>query len=758
MSLIAELKRRNVFRVGIAYVVTAWLVAQVGQVAAESFEAPAWVMKMFITFLALGLPFAMIFSWAFELTPDGLKKEKDVDRSKSITENTGRKLNYATTIVLSLAVGYFAWDKYLSGEDDIDPAGAEYVEAPANTPTEGETGADAPEDIAPAASPMEHSIAVLPFNNTSAGAENSQFFSDGIHDDLLTNLSKIHELKVISRTSVMAYRDTTKNMRQIGEELGVANLLEGSVQQAGNRVRINVQLIAAQSDEHLWAESYDREVTTENIFDIQGEISRAIATELEATLSPEEDSAIGVAPTRSLEAYEAVLTSRQLRERGGFSSLAASTEYAQRAIDLDPAYADAYLELAFTLITSINTGALTDAEAGERIRSAIQTAMSLQADYGAAWSVLGHYQAITGKSEADATLQKALILDPGSAQTMTSYGHRLQSTGQPELALPLLLKAIELDPLSPTVLFTLGRTYDVLSEYDKALALYARIRAIEPSSTLGYGPAAGVNFPRGRLDKAIALTRDALSVDPQDFEIGGWMVYLYDCLDDHVSARQWSDWLDSWVTDQPMPMAVQAGHHYLTGEFETAVQISNLALKLSLPNRWGSDAIFMRIKRDEAIASGNVAGGIELIGAQHPELLGDEPQITPNNILQAVDLAKLLKLAGRSGETQSLLHDQPHFSTGSLRSWLVPAKAEALAVLGDDRAALAELRRIIDEGWRIYWRWETELNPNFDGVRDTEEFKDMLAELEADLAEQATAVRAMTDSGMIAPPPEIEPS
>jgi hypothetical protein len=255
--------------------------------------------------------------------------------------------------------------------------------------------------------------------------------------------------------------------------------------------------------------------------------------------------------------------------------------------------------------------------------------------------------------------------------------------------------------------------------------------------------------------------RKGLAADPRDFEMGGWMVFLNDCLEDYAAAGRWSDWLGGSVTNQPQPMAMQAKHHYLTGNFEVAVQYANLALNLGLPNRWGSDGVFMRIKRDEALANGDPEAGIGVFRAQHPGLFETKPEITPGNILQAVDLALLLKMTGRTEEMRRTLeavfefYDQPWSTTGSVRSWLVPAKAEALAILDDDQGALAELRRIVDNGWRLSWRWETDLNSNFNGIRETPEFKAMLVELEADMAVQRATTQAMADRGEIAPPPEI---
>jgi len=683
-------------------------------------------------------------------------KRSNVDRSHSVMPQTGQKLNRLIIGILLLVILVMAAERFWILETD-DP-GATIPSAATSEPVQAPAANTHPVD------PADRSIAVLPFTNRSARTENARFFSDGIHDDILTNLSKIHELKVISRTSVMAYRDTVKNLREIGDELGASNLLEGAVQQAGDRVRINVQLINAQTDEHLWAQTYDRRITTEDIFDIQGEIARSIASALEATLTSAEVNALGTAPTANLEAYQAVLLSRQFERRGGFGSIDQGIEYARKAIRLDPEYADAHLALAFSLIHGINTGAMTDDEVGAEISAAIDVAMSLNPGFDEAWSVLGHYQSSTGNPEAEESFKKALRLNPGNAQTMNAYGFMLQSMGRPQEALPLLLESSERDPLSENVLFALGRTYDVLEEYEAARRTYSRIREIEPSSPMGYSPASGTYYSQGLLDESLYWLRKGLAVDPRDYELGGWMVSLNDGLEDYASAQEWSDWLDSWVTKQPQPMAMQARHHYLMGNFETALQYSNLALNLGLPDRWGSDSIFMRIKRDEALSNGDPEAGIGVFRAEHPDLFKNKIEITPVNMLQAVDLALLLKMSGRPDETRRLLdavfefYDRPWSTTGSARAWLVPAKAEALAILDDEQGALTELRRIIDNGWRLFWRWETDLNPNFNGIREHAEFRAMLGELEADTAQQRARAQAMADRGEIAPPPEIESS
>ena len=263
----AELKRRNVVRVAVAYAIVGWLLIEVSSTVFPLVQLPDWTVTFVTMLVLLGYPLALILAWAYELTPEGIKSTKSVEPVESITHATGRKLDFIIIGVMGLAIMFLLIDNYLLVVEEV-PA---IVSTPTETPIE-----DGP---APSFIPDRKSVAVLPFANRSNDA-NDAFFVDGIHDDILTHIAKISSLKVISRTSVMGYRDTTKNVKTIGEELGVATLLEGGVQRAGDSVRINVQLIDANTDEHLWAETYDRVLTTQNIFAIQTEIGIAISEEL----------------------------------------------------------------------------------------------------------------------------------------------------------------------------------------------------------------------------------------------------------------------------------------------------------------------------------------------------------------------------------------------------------------------------------------------------------------------------------------------
>ncbi len=343
-SFFAELKRRNVVKVGIAYAITGWVVVEIASVVLPIFKAPEWILQVFTLFIILGFPLALIFSWAFEMTSEGLKRTAEVSTEQSITHVTGRKLDFVIIGVLAAAVVVFALDKFVWVGEKAAATAAVSEERP--------------------------SVAVLPFANRSAN-EQDAFFVDGIHDDLLSHISKIGSIKTISRTSVLQYRDTTKTSPQIAAELGVATVLEGGVQRAGEQVRINVQLIDAQTDEHLWSEIYDRQLSAANVFTIQSEIATAIAEALRATLSPGEQERLETVPTESLAALEAYFHGKQRMAKRTSVALAESVDYFQRAIDLDPNFALAYVRLADSYLLHRSLSVLPKYEAFTKAEFAI---------------------------------------------------------------------------------------------------------------------------------------------------------------------------------------------------------------------------------------------------------------------------------------------------------------------------------------------------------------------------------------------------
>ena len=509
MSFIDELKRRNVFRVGIAYVIVAWLLLQVADVVLPTFRAPDWVMQAFTFLLILSFPLALIFAWAFELTPEGIKKEKNVVRSESVTNVTGRKFDFAIIGLLAIAVVFLVVDNYMLSDEP--------------------------------AQPLEKSIAVLPFANRSASEEDI-FFIDGLHDDLLTHISKIGSIKTISRTSVMQYRDTNKTIRQIAEELGVATIMEGGVQRAGDTIRINLQLIDAETDEHLWAEVYDRELTAANIFEIQSEIASAIADALRTTLTPAEQARIGKRGTDSLDAYQLYLKGRSYWNRRTAADMWQAVEHFNAAIELDDQYATAYAGLADSyshLGMSTYSGAPAD-EVLPLAKDALLRALELDNEIAEAYAALGFIRTWYDRDwvGAEQAFERAIALNPNYAPAHQWYSHYLVARGDYDEAVAQIRKALELDPRSLIIHAVASGVLSAAGRHDDAIAEAKYALEINPNfwfaqTTLADAYARKSMYPEAleAAAKAVNISNRAISA----LSVQGW---LYGLTGDNVRAME----------------------------------------------------------------------------------------------------------------------------------------------------------------------------------------------------------------------------
>jgi TolB-like protein len=367
MSFFEELKRRNVFRVGVAYGVAAWVLLQVADLVLENIRAPEWVIQAMMLVVLLGFVAAVVIAWAYELTPEGIKREADVDHSQSITGETGRKLDRIIIGVLILAVIYFVYEKQTTRSPQAPPPEV-VMEVPVTTEA-----------------PTEPSIAVLPFTDMSPGKD-QEYFSDGISEELLNLLVRVDGLKVASRTSSFTYKGENLNIPEIASELKVDHILEGSVRKADNRVRITAQLIDVTTDRHLWSDTYDRELV--DIFTIQDEIANAIVEALRTELGMLQDApAITVtAATGNLDAYESYLQARELfiaRDK-----LEESIRLFEQAVALDPDFARAWEGLG-AVYSVAESWDIRDREYSKLAVEVSRKALELNPDLSMPWAVIG---------------------------------------------------------------------------------------------------------------------------------------------------------------------------------------------------------------------------------------------------------------------------------------------------------------------------------------------------------------------------------
>lgn len=479
MDLFNELKRRNVIRVAVAYLIIGWLLAQVSTTLEAALILPAWFDTFIVTVMLIGFPIALIISWVYELTPEGIKKEKDIKSDKSITNETSKKLDYVTLAAAIVVAGIFAWQQFgvRTNENKADK-GNNIEQNETIVPEQAEVLTT--ENLIPEIN--NKSIAVLPFTNMANNPE-SEPITVGLHDDLLTHISKISALKVISRTSVLRYKNTQKPIAEIAKELRVANILEGGVQRSGNQIRINVQLIDAATDEHIWAEIYDRELTINNIFKVQTEISTKIAAALKAQLTPEEQTSLARQDTNNLDAYEAYLAGRQLLLNRKSEELKQALKLFQKATELDPNYALAYVGQADALNLLNSYSDLPRKEMMAQVAPLITKALEINPLLAEAHTSKASFLALKQQYQAaEESYLYSISLNPNYATTYHWYGLLLTGSAlnRPEEGLVILRKAALLDPLSPIIQLGVGMSLSNLGLRNQALLHYKKMSKLFP--------------------------------------------------------------------------------------------------------------------------------------------------------------------------------------------------------------------------------------------------------------------------------------
>ena len=475
MSFFEELKRRNVFRVGAAYVVIAWLLLQVADIVIDNIGAPEWVIQIFMLALLLGFPLALFFAWAFELTPEGIKKEKDVDRTQSITDVTGRKLDFTIIILLAVGLLYFLWESRFSDQPvDSEAVSAETaIQSGVNEIADSEVTEKTAEQ---AASAPQKSIAVLPFVNMSDDAGN-EYFSDGISEEILNALAKVRELKVAGRTSSFAFKGQNQDLRQIGETLGVKHILEGSVRKAGNQVRITAQLIKVDDGFHLWSESYDREL--DNIFAIQDEISAAILLQLKAHLV---DGESAISTPVDTQAYELYLLARQRVYERTAASIQMAIDLLDEALAIDDSYAPAHAlkGVSVILISEDNYGNMHSQRSKEESLPLLEKALELDPESAEALAGTGlwHSQFQRDHTTAIDYYRRALKINPSMTNAGVWYASSLAYLGDVRESIAIGEQLFSRDPLHPSARNNLAVDYIATGQPERSLAMAQKLDPI----------------------------------------------------------------------------------------------------------------------------------------------------------------------------------------------------------------------------------------------------------------------------------------
>jgi Predicted integral membrane protein len=510
-SFFSELKRRNVYKVAVAYIVAAWALSQGIAQVFPVFDVPNWIIRLIVVLIILGLPIALVLAWMFELTPQGIKRTETADAMPASARPKKYLWIYVVVIGAAVSIGLFFLGRY-SASNSASAARTEQATVP------------------------QKSIAVLPFDNLSRDPDNA-YFAEGVQDEILTRLAKVADLKVISRTSTQHFKSAPENLPQIAKQLGVANILEGSVQKSNDQVRVNVQLINAQTDAHLWAETFDRKLT--DMFAVESEIAKNIAEALQAKLTGSEKSSMAKTPTENPEAYELYLKGRFFWNKRNGEDLRKAIDYFNRAIAEDPNYALAYVGLADSYLLFPNYAAVSPIDSVPPARSA---------------------------------LKKALELDDSLAEAHASSGLLAITELDLQRALDELKRAVELKPNYATAHHWLALAWMNVGQFDPAIAEAKRAVELDPLSLVINADFSWIYLTGRRYAEAEAQARKALEIDPRFFLAHYYLGQVFQFTGRRPEAiAEYQKAFD--LTNDPYPLAALGQVYARTGKVEEARKI-----------------------------------------------------------------------------------------------------------------------------------------------------------------------------------------
>ena len=657
---------------GALYIVAAWLVVQVVDVLSGLIRLPDWVGPLVLAMLVVGLPIALALAWFFEITDSGITR--DHGEVNTTTDLGDRRLDFVIIAILAAALLVFAWVTWRQDR------------------------------------PVEQSIAVLAFDNMSDDPA-QEYFSDGISEEILGALAKVPELSVISRSSSFSFKGSNLDARSIAKQLNVAHILEGSVRKAGNQVRITAQLIEAATDSHLWSETYERELTAANVFDIQAQIAGHISGALNAVLVERGDAQ---QPTNNLGALEAYLYGKQRMALRSEASLNESLEHFRKAVDLDPDFAPAYLGIADAVLLLNYGGHLPLDDALQEARPAIQKAIEIDDGFGAAYASLGLMRSLQGDVRAaESALTRAIALDPNNAKAHHWYGDILiYGLGDPGAAIPMLQKARRLDPLSPVITATLGEAHSTGGNLAEGLRFFRKAIDLD-SEFIGAYRLMGLGYlSLGDLEMAAYWLEEAASRAPDEFRGNFGLAFLY-------RAR---------------------------GDEERAVALARRLQTMQPGNNVSLVTLVSFDRFEEAI---------EFAAMDWPDLIcGVEPTIQRRNIFQAMNLSLAYEQAGQRECAEMLLVAILEFITelpGLGPRAFGFLEAEVYARLGQFDRALVVLRASVNAGMRAQWTTQVANSPHMRALRETAEYQAIRKEVDADFARQLSLIRQMEARGELAP-------
>jgi len=710
MGLVSELRRRNVLRMVVLYVVSAWLIMQVAEVVIGLANLPEWIGPTILGLLAVGFPIALVFSWLFELTPEGISLEKNVEAAESITHVTGRRIDFIVISLLCAGLALFAYDKWW-----VDP-------------------------------PPEKSIAVLPFVNMS-GDQAHEHISDGLSEELLHRLAQVSELHVAARTSSFHFKNKNIAVAEIAAQLGVRSVLEGSVRKAGNTIRVTAQLINARDGYHIWSRTFDREFS--DIFAIQDEIATEVVEALKVTLLGGEQMRLSRHPTDNLAAYDAYLLGRQTMARRTSATLQEAVRHFSEAIRLDPQYALAYVGLADSYALLGQYGALDDREVVAKAEPAVKRALELNSQLGEAYASLGEVRHRQQNYQgAEQAYKTALQLSPNYAPAYHGYGKLLNwGFGRTEEALALNQTALGLDPLSTPINMAVVESLHELGRFEDALVRCQRIIEIDPNYPRGYTIMADLYWEVfAQLDEGARWLHKAVELDPGNPDHARWLGMVYLDLGDLAAGEYWMrEAMRLAPTQGDSKWAAVRLAQYKKDSEET------IAAAEELLRIWPNNLLSLILLRDADYSAGRGDAALQRFRMAQQELVdGADLDVNATNWRFAIEVANILAKVGERERADNLLNEALIAINGKPRlgyRGFGISDVEIYALLGDKDKALATLDAAVEEGWRSSWWISTEANDNLALLHNDPRYQAIVADIQAQMETQLAQVRKWQADG-----------
>ncbi len=736
MSLFEELKRRNVIRVGIAYAVGTWLLAQAADLVLDVMGAPDIILRSLVAILALGFIPAVLFAWAFEMTPEGIKKEKDVIRDQSITNQTAKKLDIATIALVIGAVVLLAVDRMLPEQGSLPPVGGS--EAADTPPANREQGSLLQKNE----TPETRSIAVLPFVDMSPAKDN-EYFTDGLTEELLNILAQIKSLQVAGRTSSFAFKGKTEDLRDIGEKLNVNTLLEGSVRKDDQRqrIRVTVQLINVADGYHIWSDTYDRDL--EDIFAIQEDIALRVAEALKINLLGEEEARIVDHSSTDLSAYELYLQGIQSFNTFSYDGLRDAELLLKQALVLDPEYQPASLALVKVLLEQEETGVRSPAEINLMASPLLDAMLENDPHNSDAHALRARlFEANRNFAQAHSEYQLALNSNPRNVNALSSFGRFLFQRDQIDEGLGYLQQAAQIEPYDIKLQWDLCITNAQLLNDAAARRECGRLTDISASNPMQYYGLMYLHEYQGEFAEAMVLRELAIKADPADPELTAGMALTWLDLGDIEQAKIWLDKTARINSKSPAAVVARMAVLMHQEQFQEALGVAQQAYEDKLPNRHGSNEAIYRLLARDRVQRGDFDGALEILNGLLPAGL-DSP-LQSDNIDDASllsHMALVTKLQNPASEQAiDLLNHADELNqrnSGRKIPFTKPlTQATIDAARGDKEAAIRSLKDAIEKGWRWDWQDAMYRDIQFQSLHDEAEFKELIIYLEADMEAQ----------------------